>query len=297
MLSFTNLQTSFGDYSQNTSSSNLARGAQLMNIEHRYLLQKFFSNEATYSIVTVAQQQAYKLPPDYSKLKTGTLTIGDLKWTPREILTRQEWDNLNVFPYYADIPNNFFIYQYQFNLWPIPSTAGNTITFNYQRRIPDLSIADYTTPGTISVTNGSTTVTGVGTSFVPTVNSVSESRYIKFDQPTGDNLWYQIATVNSTTSITLVAPYQGVSVVSSSTYTIGQMPLLLEDFQDMLLWKALIFYYSTIVDKPEKFKEYSALYNEKLALLEEYCGTKTVNVNLGQRPISRNPNLYVQNLS
>jgi len=430
MISFTQLQTDFGTLSQNSSAANLSLGARLMNFEHRYLLQKFFSNEASYSITTVGNSemelasapaigatsatlavawpfptcntqvtfsdgevrgalitsgstavtwqgaltgtqfaltaavpsgatsatlqnlwdypsgsylaefsdgeqrtvalsngsysvswsgglsadvlgylntsvittdlgvggvQSYRLPPDYSKLKTGTLTIGNLKWTPREILTRQEWDDLNVFPYYADIPDRFFIYQNKFHLWPIPSTTGNVITFNYQRRIPDLSIADYTTPGTVSVSNGGTAVTGVGTSFVPTTNLTSESRWIKFDQPTGDNLWYQIYSVDSTTGITLYAPYQGVTVSGSSSYTIGQMPLLLEDFQDMLLWKALVFYFSSIVDNKTKRDEYEDMYNKKMLLLEEYCGTKTVNVNLGRRPLNRNPNLFSQN--
>lgn len=432
MISYTQLRTDFGNLSQNSTTANLALGDRLMNIEQRYLLQKFFSNEASYTITTIGGNnltvtsapvigatsatlsvawsypttttqvtfsdgevrdvlftsasttitwsnaligtkfnttstisagstsatlsslwaystgsylaqfsdgeqktvtltqnsssvtwvgglsanvsayfntsvmttaigvggvQAYKLPPDYSKLKTGTLTIGNLKWTPTEILTRQEWDNLNVFPYYADIPDKFFVYKNQFLLWPIPSSTGNIITFNYQRRIPDLSIADYTTPGTISVSNGGYTITGSATSFVPTTNNVSESRWIQIAQPTGDNLWYQIASVDSTTQITLYAPYTGVSVSGATTYTIGQMPVLHEDFQDMLLWKALTYYFSSIVDNPNKKKEFEDAYKTKLELLHEYCGTKTVNVNLGRKTTNRNPNLFVQNIN
>lgn len=431
MLSFTNLQTTYGNLSQNTSAQNLATGAQLMNIEQRYLLQKFFSDEASYTITTIGGQnltitatlaigatsatltsawayptcttqvtfsdgelrnvlftqnsatitwtngligtnfvlssglltgatsatlltfwpyanqtsvsqfsdgeqktvtftqnstaitwsggltgpvnntiftsiittaigvggvQTYQLPPDYSKLKTGTLTIGNLRWNPQEILTRQEWDNLNVFPYYADIPSNFFIYNNQFNFWPIPSTTGNIVTFNYQRRIPDLSIIDYTTPGTVSVTQGSTQVTGSSTTFSPTVNNVSESRYIQFAQPNGDNLWYQIATISSTTGVTLTAPYQGSTIANSSAYTIGQMPILMEDFQDMLLWKALVHYFTSIVDNPKKVEEYQAEYDRKYDMLKDYAGTKTVSVNLGRRPTKINPNLFPQNL-
>lgn len=365
MISFTTLQNNFGTLTQNSSTANLALGAQLMNIEHRYLLQKYFSNEASYSITTVGSQsltltgslssgatsatlssawlyytttvqvtfsnseirnvnvqkgstsivwdapltssattaitvggiQTYPLPSDYSKIKTGTLTIGNLRWNPREIASRQEWDDLNVFPYYADIPNNYFVWKNQFNLWPIPSTTGNIISFNYKRRIPDLSISDYTTPGTVSVTKGSTSVTGSGTSFVPTVNTVSESRWIQFSQPTGDNLWYQIASIDSTTGITLATPYMGSNISGSSTYTIGQMPLLVEDFHDMLLWKALTYYFSSIVDNPKKKQEFEDAYNTKLVLLEEYCGTKTVDVNLKRPQLMQNPNLFVQNLS
>lgn len=419
----------FGDLSQNSTATNLARGSNWMNIEQRYLLQKYFSNEETFSISTIGATtlnttvspnigavsatlttswsfptattavtfsdgeirnvlftngstaitwtpalvglafaltaavnsgatsgvlqnawtftsgtytitfsdgesktgtfvkgstafswtgglasnvsstiyagvntttlgvggvQFYQLPPDYSKLKTGTLTIGNLKWTPKEILSRQEWDNLNVFPYYSDIPNNFFIWNYTFGLWPIPSTSGNIITFNYKRRIPDLSLADYIM-GTVTVTNGSTTVTGAGTTFITTANVVSESRYIQITAPTGDNLWYQVASVNSTSSITLVNAYQGVTA-SGASYTLGQMPVINEDFQDMLVYKALVFYFTSIVSDSEKAKEFQSYYDRKLELLAEYDGTKTVNVNLARTYAQRNPNLYPQNI-
>jgi len=228
MISFTQQQTIYGDLSGNTAASNLTRGAYLANIEHRYLLQKYFNNEGSYTITTVANQQFYKMPPNYSKLKTVTITIGDLKWTPTEILTRSEWDNLNVFPYYADIPSNYFIYPGgdhggQIGIWPIPSSNGNTITFNYKFRIPDLSLADYST-GTVAVSNGGTTVTGTGTTWIPTTNAQLESRWIQISQNKGDNLWYQIASVDSTTSLTLYQPYEGINV-SGGTYTIGQMPI------------------------------------------------------------------------
>ena len=225
-----------------------------------------------------------------------TITIGVLKWTPTEILTREEWDKLNVFPYYSDIPNNFFIYPGgdhggQIGIWPIPSTSGNTITFNYKHRVPDLSMADVTS--TASITTLTSAVTG-GTAFVPTVNAQLESRWIKFAQPDGDNLWYQIKTVDSATAATLYQPYQG-SSITAKTSMIGQMPLLMEDFLDMLIWKPLMFYFSTIVPDPNKVKEFSEFYNQKLKQLDEYAGSKTINVNLGRRPMNRNPNLYGRN--
>lgn len=265
-----------------------------MNIEQKYLLQKYFSNEGSFTLSTVANQQFYKMPPNYSKLKTVTITVGNLKWTPTEILTREEWDKLNVFPYYADIPANYFIYPGgdhggQIGIWPIPSTSGNTITFNYKFRIPDLSLVDAT--GTASVTTLTSTVTGTG--FIPTTNTQNESRWIQFAQPTGDNLWYQIASVDSSTQITLYTPYQGISVVSGA-YTIGQMPIIMEDFHDMLLWKALSYYFTSIVDNKGKREEYQNFYNQKLELLAEYAGSKTIHVNLSRRASYLNPNLFWQ---
>lgn len=297
MISYTQQQTIFGDLSQNTTAANLARGAYLANIEQRYLLQKYFNNEGSYTMTTVANQQFYKMPPNYSKLKTVTITIGDLQWTPKEILTRQEWDNLNVFPYYSDIPNNFFIYpggdhNGQIGIWPIPSSDGNTITFNYKFRIPDLSLADYST-GTVAVANNGTTVTGSGTSWTPTPNAPLESRWIQISQTKGDNLWYQVASVDSTTSITLYQPYQGITV-SGGSYTLGQMPILNEDFQDMLVWKPLIFYFASIVDNKVKKSEFQGLYDEKVKQLNDYANSGSVDVNLGRRANYKNPNLYWQ---
>lgn len=239
--------------------------------------------------------QTYKLPPDYSKLKTGTLTIGSLKWTPTEILSRQEWDNLNVFPYYADIPNNFFIYNNQFSLWPIPSTTGNIISFNYKRRVPDLSLDD-AIAGTVSVSVNGTTVTGSGTGWIPTVSNNNESRWIQFAQPTGDNLWYQVQSVDSATSLTLYDAYYGTTAISGGSYILGQMPLLVEDFQDMIIYGALMIYFSSIVSDDDKYKKFKALYDDRLELLSEYAGSKTVNVNLSRRGYYQNPNLYNQNI-
>ncbi len=284
--------------------------------------------------------------------------MGQLKWTLTEIRTREEWDNLNVFPYYASIPSKFFIYpggdkSGQIGVWPIPSTTGNVITYNYKFRVPDLSLPDYgsiaytaltgtltigdtitagaatalidsytatniaisnvsgtfaagsfttgnvasgtiSSVATVSVTSGSMAVTGTGTAFTPTVNQQLESRWIKFSQPTGDGLWYQIQNVSSTTGITLYQPYQGSTITNATGFTIGQMPLIAEDFQDMPLFRILQHYYTSIVDDKGQVAEYKEIYKDKELLLSEYSGTNTINVNLSRKATRGNPNLYGQ---
>lgn len=257
----------------------------------------YTSTIAAASNATIGGVQFYPFPPNYSKLKDLTITVGVLKWTLTEVRTREEWDNLNVFPYYASIPSKFFIYPGgdkggQVGIWPIPSTTGNVLTYNYKFRVPDLSIADYST-GTVAVSSGSTAIVGSGTTWTPTTNAQLESRWIQISQTKGDNLWYQVQSVNSTTSITLYQPYQGITV-SGGSYTLGQMPLIAEDFQDMLIWKSLAHYYSSIVDNKDKRAEYEDTYNKKLETLKEYSGSNTVNVNLSRRRTRGNPNLYGQ---
>lgn len=368
MKSYTTIRNLAGSLSQNTTSTNLTLFDQLINDSHRYLLEKYFFNESSANIVTAFQTQFYNLPYNYSQLKTGTITIGDLKWTPTEVFTRQDWDNLNVFPYYSDIPNNFFIYNNQLGFWPIPSAnsltytsqtgnftvgltvtgatsgatgvissqvdsgttgtlsfstvtgvfvagelitdtstgsatvstpVGNTITFNYKIRIPDLTFADYST-GTVTMTNSSTTVTGAGTGFVanylPSAGSVMNlNLWLRATAPNGDNEWYRISSMASATALTLVNPYNGTTKAGCS-FVIGQMPLLLEDYHDLLLYRALRIYFTTIVDNPNKRKEFADMYDEGIKKLDGYAGKKTVQVNLRQRINTTNPNSYPQSI-
>lgn len=319
--------------------------------------QIFTSTIVSGSVASIGGVQFYPFPPNYSKLKDITITVGVLRWTLTEVRTREEWDNLNVFPYYASIPSKFFIYPGgdkggQIGIWPIPSTTGNVITYNYKFRVPDLSLPDYggliyvglagtlvvgdtitlsggvsgiiesftgtnmsvsnptgvftsttfttgngatgtiSSVATVSVTNGSTAVTGTGTTFAQTTNSQLENRWIKFSQPAGDNLWYQVQGVNSTTGLTLYQPYQGTTITTNVGWTIGQMPLIAEDFQDMLVFKVLRYYFATIVDSAVKAKEFEDIYDRKLQLLAEYSGTNVLNVNLSRRGIRGNQNSY-----
>ncbi len=293
LISFSDGSTKTATLTLNATTMTWAGG-----LSNNVLGQFNVSTIAASSNATIGGVQFYPFPPNYSKLIDITITVGNLRWSLDEVRTREEWDSLNVFPYYASIPSKFFIYPGgdrggQIGIWPIPSTTGNTINFNYKFRVPDLSIADYAT-GTASVTNGSTSVTGIGTTWTPTTNAQLESRWIQFSQTTGDNLWYQVQSVNSSTGITLYQPYQGISVVSG-TYTLGQMPLVAEDFQDMLPWKVLQYYFTSIVDNPGKVKEYKDIYDTKLELLKEYSGTNTVNVNLSPRGTRKNPNLFIYN--
>lgn len=364
----TDLVNYFGSLSQNTKTDNLILGATMINDWHKKLLQKYFFNEKTYTIQTIGDQQEYPLPFDYSKLKTGTVTVGNLRWTTTEVLTRQEWDMLNVFPYFADIPSNFFIYGGKFNLWPIPSTGstqitytglagtltsgdtitegtntgkiltvnttnltmqvavtlgstfsagafttsggasgtivstlviqGNIISFNYQKRVPDLTFTDYIA-GTVSATNNNIHITGSGTSwlttFSPTAGDVQFlNLWIRITSPSGDGSWYQIQSIETAGALTLVQPYQG-ATVAGAAYTIGQIPLLLEDFQDLLVWEPLVTYFSTIQPNEAKAAEFKAKLANGIAMMDAYVGTKSLNVNLGQRIRQINPNLFQDN--
>ena len=366
--------------SLNESQSNRDLFSTMINDEHKKLLQEYFFNESSFTINTVAGQQFYPLPYNYSKLKTGTITNGNLTWTPTEILSRRAWDLLNTQKNYAgNIPNNYYIWGNKIGFWPIPSSATEVITFNYQIRVPDLTMTDYTA-GTVAATNtggvtattnlfgGSTSyttntnvattggngtgctvditciagvvtsivvnaagagyqigdtltitggdgtanfmvvaisqssiITGNTTAWLTTPNFISTAGsvlnlnlWIRITAPQGDNNWYKISSIDSATQLTLVNPYQGATCTGAS-YTIGQMPLLLEDFHDIPVYKPLVTYFSTISPNEAKASEVKNLYKEGIARLDKYCGTKSLNVNLNRPRQMENPNLYQGN--
>lgn len=255
----------------------------------------------TANISTVGVQD-YNIPANVSKIKNDTINVGQLKYQPVPVMTRQEWDTINFLPYTSDIPNYFFIYNGQLSIWPIPSTTGNILTFNYQTRVADLTFADYST-GTLAAAGmvaGSVTVTGLATSWLTTglyPSGVDVSYYnlkIKANPPYGDGIWYPIRMFNSDTSLTLGLPVVNApNITTSTTYTIGQFPLLQEDFHDLLVYQALKTYYASIVKDPDRYKEFDTLSSERLLLLEAYAGTKSVNVDLGAQPQQTNSNLFL----
>lgn len=97
-------------------------------------------------------------------------------------------------------------------------TAENTLLVvdgsNYIQKYRGSTNTNYTT-GTISVTNGSATVTGSGTSWATTTNAEA-NEYIKLP----DGKWYKIIAVGSNTSLTIEVSYQG-STLAGQTYTIS----------------------------------------------------------------------------
>lgn len=367
MKTNTILKNLFTNLSNNASTANDSLGGQLISDKHRYLLQKYFDNERTYTTLTIGAEdltltgslsigavtgtlnaiwshischqlvvfsnseqrtvyftqgsasiswqsgltstasvsistigvQSYPIPPTISKIKNNTITIGQLVYTPAPVQSIQEWTLLNALPYTSDIPNYFYIYNNQVNFWPIPSTSGNIISFNYKSRVPDLSFADYST-GTLSgISVGSNAITGVTTSWNTTgtyplnTDLTFFNLFIKITPPSGEGLWYQIQKFTSDTACVLTTPIQNAPSATAASYIIGQLPLLDEDFHDMLVYGSLMTYFTSIVKDKDKFAMYKSMYDERLELLADYAGTKSVNVDLGSQPVPNNPNLFI----
>jgi len=267
--------------------------------------------------ITTAGVQDYAIPAQISKITSSFIQVGQLRFVPVPIQTRVDWDRVNFLPYTSDIVNYAYIYNGQLKFWPIPSTTGNIIQFNYKARVPDFTTAfifsdtsgtayaagsttyDYQ-KGTITPPAvGSTSVTGSGTAWNTTgkyplnVDVSYLNLYLQIAQPNGDGVWYPISQFGSDTTLTLASPIMTqLSSSSGAAYSIGQMPVLQEDFHDMIVDGAEMRYSSTIIKDQVLYKSASDAYNMKLALLEEYAGTKQVNVDLEAEPTLQNANNY-----
>lgn len=260
----------------------------------RVLIMKFYFNERSYTTTTVASQQFYNLPPLFRKMIDLTVTIGNVLWTTKPAPNREYWDQLNVIQFVQDYPSFHFIYNgNQVGIWPTPATNGNTITINYQTRIRDLAIADYST-GTVTVTNNSANISFAGS----TLNADMAGLWIQFQTPNGDGNWYQIYSVNTGASTAvLMNPYQG-TTASSIAFTIGDVPILPEDYQDLALYRALEVYFTSIVPDSSSSELYRGFYERGYAQLEADYGQKTTSPVLTdtEAPVY-NPNVFVSSIT
>lgn len=302
MRSYSSYNTDLPRVLNNSLADNLTWGLELVNDSIRYLVQKYYFDERSYTTDTVSQQQFYNLPPQCKKLINVTVTIGNVVWTLEECQTRQRWDKLNVITFYQDFPQEFFVYNGQVGIFPIPSTAGSTITMNYKVRTTDLSMADVTqttSSATVAIVSNATTVTA---SAGGTFKSWMDEQWIvvpssSTDAINGDNNWYQIDSITSSTVLVLKNPYTG-SSVTGANFTIGQVPILPEQYQDLPLYRTAMIYYTTRFPDPVRAEQYTNLWNTGLAQLDEEYGSKTVNVVLQDRELAQNnPNLFQRSIS
>jgi len=292
MRSYTSLRNTFTTMTSNTNTENYTFGDLMINDAIKKIIgmsMDWYFIEATSTATTVANQQNYTLPYNYEKMNSVTVTIGSYKYPIREVPNRDFWDKLQLTTNFtSNYQQWYFIDAGQIYFFPKPSSNGNTFTFNYKMGFKDLANADYTT-GTISLTNGSATVTGSGTTFT----AAMVGRYL---QPTVDGYWYKISAYTSATSITLEKTFQG-TTGSSLAYTIGEMSPLPEPYQDLPLYYALMMYYTyKNTDRSDnRIVQFRNLWDDGLKALRSYANKTTSNVLADERDAESidNPNLYI----
>lgn len=290
----------FGSLSNDTSTATLAVADTLINEADKQILSSrpwtFLENQ--YTLTTAASTQFTTLPMYVDRVSSIYVTVGSTRWSPIECPSRDAWDRLNMVAFTSDFPTYWYVYNGQLGLYPTPSSAGNTITINAKRLQKDLSVADYTTGTitTVATSGGVTTVTGSGTTW--TAKMVG--RYIRITDTdtalTGDGFWYQIATVPTSTTLTLTRAYGGTALAAASaTYTIAQVSLIPEQYQSLPIYKALQVFFTSVDPNTEKAQLYGGLYNEMYQMMEADYTVKNTNcvIDMGVDDYPINPNLYI----
>lgn len=303
MISYTQRGARFQLYTNTNDATNLANGQIYMNDNvHDVLGERDwpFLEATDATQLTVGSQQFYAMPANLDKVIDVTVLIGSVLWKPREITSRDQWDQVNYAQNVtSNIPQYYFIYGGQVGFWPTPSTSGNTIRYNYKKRVSDLNLADYTTGGIFTATNGTATILGTATAW----NQSMAGSYIQIASAqtanAGDNFWYQIspsATITGT-QLFLTAPYKGTSIsAASAAYTIGQMSVLPENYHIMPVYWAAANYWRLNGNNIPKAEQYEKLYEAKLATFEKDWSEKNTSPKLDGGfwdPPTINPNLTI----
>lgn len=186
----------------------------------------------------VANQQYYQLPEDGHKLKEIIVNTGNWFIPLDQIPDEHAWRQLNNTTVTGQ-PTHYFIKGYdEVGIYPTPSaTVTNGIELVFSPRHVEMTQDDYTT-GTVSVTNGSQTITGTGTLFTQTM----VGQWFQTTDGTDEN-WYKVSAFVNGTSLTLENYYQGASG-STKTYRIGQVADLPEEYLDSLSDYAMYKHYA-----------------------------------------------------
>lgn len=175
---------------------------------------------------TVVNQQFYHYPPGILDLADCTVNINGLNYPIIADDSILQWDRINlVLISVTALPQFIFPRKDDFGIWPIPQGVYTmTIVAQLRDRTPT-DLTDYVA-GTVAATNNSTIITGVGTNF--TANMVGYWFVMNDITQPGNGYWYRIASVQSTTQLTLETYYINTSVTGAA-YRIGQSPELPEE--------------------------------------------------------------------
>jgi hypothetical protein len=234
---------------------------------------------------SVANQEAYRLPHNYQRLISVYVMNGTTKYIPVEVPNKSKFDYLSAVSSTSSYPQYFNIFSDYIFFYPLPSDTSWGIYLNYKKTSKEMSADDYST-GTVSLTANSRTVTGSGTTFT----SSMVGRFLKAP----DGLWYEISGYTSATSITLAKTYEG-STVSGATYTIGELPIIPDGFQELLLYKPLMHYF---MQKGEEQRSifYKNLYEAGMKDLKSRFQSYTTSQVIERTGSFVDPNDYPLNL-
>lgn len=219
---------------------------------------------------TVANQLYYQTPEDAIRIKSLTVTVGDIAYPLEEIVDEQVWNELNRRVETSSVPQFYFIKgSDQYGIWPIQDSV-NTGTLSFEANMRDMTADDYST-GSIAVTAGSPNV--VGTTTVFTGAMVGRTLFVDPTGGTGDGSGYKVAAFTDATHITLENNYAG-ATASGKSYLIGEVPDIPDEFHESLADYGAYRLYRRRRDLGTA-KDLKAAFDEAVILCQENYSSKS----------------------
>ena len=259
MLTYDDSILQVQNISKDFTADNLQFIKDNLNLGYHYILAELGRSvsEKTKTTATVTSQQYYQCPRDFVFPKSLTVTIGTLKYPVEWEESQQNWDLLNSYPQTTNIPQRAFLRKTfgintnEIGLWPTPAASGNTITIVYEASDKDCNQVAVTA-GTVTATNGSNLVDGVGTNF--TANMIG--RYFQAADANGDSEYYKIVNINSSTELVLENNYEGMTYAGLA-YRVAQVFNIPEEMQTLPIYYCLMNYYAIKGDDSKELKNKS----------------------------------------
>lgn len=249
----------------NNIKQDINQGLRLFkNAARRYWTRK------EHSTALVSGQQYYQLAPDTVRTTEVRVNSNGLDFPVNQVDSEAMWNRINIIPAMTiNLPMYYFIRgNNEIGLWPIPSqNVGAGLVVSYEPRLVDM-VSDDVTGGTVTVTNGSTTITG--TAGVFTSNLVG--RWFSVNDGSDGN-WYQVGTFTNSNTIDLTNYFVGQSE-STTAYAIGPVPDIPEDYQLGLVYYAAYNFFLKRKDEGTAVN-YKALFEDLLNQYREVYAAKT----------------------
>lgn len=246
MLTFTDMTTMYSQLTQDYSTAGLVIGKRDINEGCAMFLnrlgRKFNKEYLTANLV--ANQQYYQFPSEVLRISEIRVLNGTNYYTPILVTSEAEWNQRNIISVTGNYPTHYYIRGFnEVGLYPIPgANLTNAIKISYEPQHVDLTQDDFTT-GTVTVSNGSVTVTHSATGFTQGM----VGRWLQVTDGT-DGKWYRIASFTSTSVVSLENYYEGISG-SGRSFRIGEISKIPNAYQDAPVYYAAERFYMTQNDQ------------------------------------------------
>lgn len=229
------------------------------------------TNRGTSYTDVKANQQFYQF--QYEVLRPSHIRVqnGSFWYSPELITSEDEWNKINALTPTATFPIFWYVRGYrEVAIYPTPSqdeTKGLELTF--QPEHIEMTMDDFTT-GTVTVTEGDTTLTHSDTGFIPAMVGT----WLQITDGT-DGRWYRVSAYVSSSVLTLENYFEGVSGAGRA-FRLGQIMQIPQGYQDAPVYDALKLYSLSQKDKVSA-ADFDNRFETKLKLAKATYGKSTTS--------------------